>query len=308
MPLLDEEASISDICVILNAGSGKRKGAALADELRGLFAQFPEQFELRVVRRGAEISGEAERAVREGFRTVVAAGGDGTINAVAGHLVGTDRRLGILPLGTFNYVARSLGIPEGLDDAVRVLAEGRERIMDVGDVNGRIFLNNASLGAYATILERRERVYQRWGRSRIAANLSVLVALAGFDAPLSVQLSMDGEVRRLRTPLIFVANNAYQLEQFGLAGGDCIASHRFAFYVAPDNGRIGLMRLTVGLALRRLRPERDFELLCGDNITVETRRRRRRVARDGERERLASPFRFRLLRDALRVLGPANPV
>lgn len=306
-PVLDAEALILDLCVILNAGSGKGKGDALADELRGLFAQYLGRFELRVVRRGSAIGGEAGRAVREGFRTVVAAGGDGTINAVAAHLVGTDRRLGILPLGTFNYVARSLGIPEGLDDAVRVLAEGRERTMDVGDVNGRIFLNNASLGAYAAILERRERVYRRWGRSRAAVNLSVLLALASFDAPMSVQLSVDGEVRRHRTPLIFVANNAYQLEQFGLAGGDCIASRRFALYVAPDRGRIGLLRLAVGLALRRLQPERDFELFCADEILVETRRRRRRVARDGERERLAGPFRFRLLRDALTVLGPADP-
>lgn len=299
--------SVLDTCVIANAGSGKRRGAALVAELEGLFARYPGRFALRVVRRGAEIGGEAERAVREGFRTVAAAGGDGTINTVAGSLVGTDRRLGVLPLGTFNYVARGLGLPEALADAVHVLAESRERLLDVGEVNGRTFLNNASLGAYAAILHDRERVYRRWGRSRVAADLSVLLTLAGFQSPLSLELSADGRTRRHRTPLVFVANNAYQLDRFGLAGGECIASRRLAIYIAPDRGRLGLMRLAVGLALRRLRPDRDFELLCGAEVLVEAGRRRRRVARDGERERLAGPFRFRLRRDALRVLVPADP-
>ena len=76
-------------------------------------------------------------------------GGDGTVAAVASRLVDTDRRLGILPLGTLNYVARGLGIPTEIPDAIRVLLEGREGRVDVGDVNGRVFLNNASLGAYA---------------------------------------------------------------------------------------------------------------------------------------------------------------
>lgn len=296
-----------DICVIMNAGSGKKRGAALAEELGGLFERFPGRFELRVARRGSEIGDEAGRAVDAGFRTVVAAGGDGTIGAVASRLAGTDRRLGILPLGTFNYVARSLGLPAELEGAVRVVAEGRERTLDVGDVNGRIFLNNASLGAYAAILNRREEVYRRWGRSQLAANGSVLLALASFRTALSLKVTIDGEVRRFRTPLVFVANNAYQLEQFGLQGGDCISSRRFALYVAPDAGRLALMRLAVGLALRRLQPKRDFELHCGADILVETRRARRHVARDGERERMTGPFRFRLRQDALRVLVPADP-
>jgi diacylglycerol kinase family enzyme len=106
----------------------------------------------RLVKRGVEVGPAAETAVRDGFRTIVAAGGDGTVASVASRLVDTERHLGILPLGTFNYVARNLGIPTALSDAVQVLAEGRERTIDVGDVNGRVFLNNASLGAYVAIL------------------------------------------------------------------------------------------------------------------------------------------------------------
>jgi diacylglycerol kinase family enzyme len=298
---------MADICVIINAGSGKRRGGALADELRGLFAQlFPGRTVLCVARRGAEIGPEAERAVREGFRTVVAGGGDGTINAVASRLLDTECRLGILPLGTFNYVARRLGIPVALEDAVRVLTEGHEQAIDVGEVNGHLFLNNASLGAYAAILGRREEIYRRWGRSRIAAHWSVLAALAESRASLALKVTIDGEVRRFRTPMAFVANNAYQLERLGLAGGKCIAARKLALYVAPDCGRAELLRMAVRLALRRLRPERDFELLCGSDILVETWRRHRTVTRDGERMRMAGPFRFRLRRDTLRALVPAG--
>ncbi|MBI4703237.1 MAG: diacylglycerol kinase family lipid kinase, partial [Deltaproteobacteria bacterium] len=96
----------------------------------------------------------------------VAAGGDGTVSAVASHLLGSDRTLGILPLGTFNYVAREFGIPLTVEDAIRVIAGGTERIVDVGEVNGRAFLNNAGLGGYVKIVRRRERVFRSWGRSR----------------------------------------------------------------------------------------------------------------------------------------------
>lgn len=264
------------------------------------------RLECRLARRGAEIGSLTDAALRDGFRTIAAAGGDGTIAAVASRLVDSDSRLGILPLGTFNYVARNLGIPAELPDAVRVLVEGRERTIDVGDVNGRIFLNNASLGAYVAILAQREREYRRWGRSRIAAYWSVLRALANLRGALSLRISMNGAVWRYRSPAVFVAGNAYQLREFGLKGGECIAERRLAMYVAPESDRIGLLRLAIGLALRRLRPERDFELRCGDDIVVETAHRSRHVAHDGERERMASPFRFRLRRDALRVLVQAD--
>lgn len=293
-----------DIRVILNLGSGKRRGAALVDELKEQFDRYPGRFDLAKVKPGADIAGEARRAVDEGFETVVACGGDGTISGVAQGLAGTEARMGVLSFGTFNYFARSLGLPESTEDKVRVLVEGEPRAINLGAVNGQVFLNNASLGAYAKILERREDIYKRFGRSRIAAFWSVFSTLADNRAPMVLRVTVDGREMRARTPLVFVASNAYQLEQFGLAGADCVREGKFALFLAPDGSPRELVGFALRLGLRSLKPERDFELVCGREIVVESTKRRRLVARDGEREHMEAPFRFEMRESGLTVLVP----
>ena len=292
-------------CVLLNPGSGKRGRDGLTEELRTLLGRVAGRVEVRRVR-GRDIARETDRALEDGFATIVAAGGDGTISGVAAQVAGTGRRLGVLPLGTFNYFARGLGLPLELDEAVRVLADGRATPVQAGEVNGRVFLNNASLGIYPAILQRREHVYRRWGRSQLAAYWSVLLALVRFRRPLRLTLTVDGQVRRRKTPLVFVANNSYQLELFGVPGADCVRAGRFAVIVAPDCGRLELVVFALRLAFGRMVPERDFELFCGSEVEVEGRVPRRLVAFDGERDVLRGPFRFHVRRDALRVLVPAE--
>ena len=302
----DPGAGATDIRVILNGRSGKRRGRAQVEELEAIFARYPGRFSLVVVRGGREIGRETARALEEGIPTIVAAGGDGTICGIAAQLAGTGSRMGVLPLGTFNYFARSLGLPEELEEAVRVVAEGHLRAIPVGEVNGRVFLNNASLGAYAAILFRRERVYRRRGRSRLAAYWSVITTLLRFRVSLDATVTVDGAMRQFRTPLIFVAKNAHQLDHFELAGADCVRAGRFAVFVAAESSRLELLRTAFRLAVGNVRASRDFELICGRDVLVALRRRRRFVARDGERERMTGPFRFVVRPDALQVIVPAG--
>jgi diacylglycerol kinase family enzyme len=167
-----------------------------------------------------------------------------------------------------------------------------------------VFLNNASLGAYPAILQRREDVYRRWGRSRIAAYWSVLSTLVNFREPLSMKVTADGAVHRYRTPLVFVVSNTYQLEQIGLEGADCVQSGRFALFVAPESDTRDLLRHAMRLASRTTVRGEDFDLICGREIVIETSRGARLLARDGERERMAGPFRFVMRPAALRVVVP----
>ena len=111
-----------------------------------------------------QLAAEA-RAVGE---LVVAGGGDGTLSAVAAALVGTDTALGVLPMGTLNHFAKDLGIPLKLEKAVQTLFTGKIARVDVGEVNGRIFLNNSSIGFYPRIVQARKRE-QRRGRSKWVA-------------------------------------------------------------------------------------------------------------------------------------------
>lgn len=292
--------------VVVNARSGRRGSRQKLSEIRAALCRHGLEAELRVAPSGARIADAVADGVRAGFDTIVVGGGDGTLCAAAAHLADRRQRLGVLPLGTFNYFARSLGIPPTIDEAVAILVQGHERRVGIGEVNGRVFLNNASLGVYARVLEQRERLYGRWGRSRLAAHLSVLLPVARFRRPLFLRVAVDGAVRRRRSPMVFVASNSFQLGEFGLTGAECLEQERLALYVAPDCGRLALLGLAARLMLGLLRPSRDFELLCGAEILVETERRYRHVVRDGERERLPGPYHFRRRSGALRVLAPPD--
>lgn len=295
-----------EICVIVNTTAGKQDGAERIEAIRNAFRRAGAEVDMCPFGRGEDACDAVRGALARGRFAVVVAGGDGTVSAVAGSLAGTGHPMGVLPFGTFNYFARSIGLPEELDEAARVIVAGHTRTLDLGEVNGRVFLNNASLGAYPTILDQRERFYRRWGRSQIAAYWSMLVTLLRFRRDLRVTMDVDGERRRLRTPLIFVAKNAGQLEAVGLEGGDCVRSGRFAVFVAPDAGRLALLLHTLRVGLGLAEPGEDFELFCGRDVRVETASSRRLVARDGEREQMDSPFVFRLLPGALDVFAPAE--
>lgn len=298
------------ICVIANPGSGKRD-PALFREIERTICTDGRRCDLREAADGGDIAKRAQQAVRDGFDIVAAAGGDGTIAAVAGAIFAEKDRqshlphLGIIPLGTFNYVARSLGLPQ--DDpteAAQLLLSAPARPLAVGEVNGRVFLNNASLGAYPAILDQREGIYNKWGRSRMAAYWSVLRTLATLRHPLSMKIDVDGRTVRTKSPLAFVANSAYQIEEFDLPGADDVRNGNFALYLAPDTGRFGLIIRALRLAGRVARPGRDMEVLSGRDVTITTRQSKSLIARDGEKERLHTPFRFRLHTDTLTVIAP----
>lgn len=309
-PLADMSVDQRSICVVANPGSGKRD-PALFQEINDTICANGRRCDLREAPKGSDIAPLARQAVADGFDIVAAAGGDGTIAAVAGAIFDSRKssvslpHLGIIPLGTFNYVARSLGLPQ--DDpaaAARLLLTAPARPLNVGEVNGRVFLNNASLGAYPAILDQREGIYRRWGRSRFAAYWSVIRALSTLGKPLSMRIEVDGVTVRKKSPLAFVANSAYQIEEFDLPGADDVRNGRFALYLAPDIGRYGLILRALRLAGRTARLGRDMEMIAGREVTISTRQSRRLVARDGEKETLPGPFRFRLHSDVLTVIAP----
>ncbi|SFE21376.1 diacylglycerol/lipid kinase family protein [Roseivivax sediminis] len=293
------------ICVLLNTGSGAGDASGRAERLEAAFARHPGRFELRRISPRQGLADACQRAMKDGFGTIAAAGGDGTISAVAGQVAGSGRRLGIVPLGTFNFVARGLGIPQDLDAAVDLLAKAEARAVPVGEVNGHVFLNNASLGVYPEVLREREGTYRRWGRSQIAAHWSVLVTFLSFRRPVRMKVEAGGKTIRRKTPLAFIGRSAFQLRHYDLAGAEEVQAGRFALYLAPDSTRWQLLLRALRLASKGMVLNRDFELFTGEEITITTSRRTQTLAMDGERFRLETPFRFRMHRAALHVVAPA---
>lgn len=293
------------VILLANAGSGRQE--AEAERLAAPFRKLGIAPEVRLVARGSQIGAEARR-LRDRAGTVIAAGGDGTICAVAEALAGSRVALAAMPIGTFNFFARSIGIPDDPDAAAAALAGGRVQDIDAAEVNGRLFLNNASLGLYPALLERRESAYARWGRSRLVAYWSALGTMVGYDRPSRLRITVDGRAGHVQSPMVFVANNAFQLDQYGMEdGAELVRGGRLAVYIAPELRRWQLLGFALKMALRTARPYRDFTLVSGREVLIETRAPRRTIARDGEREKMTAPFRFRFLPDAVRVILPLEP-
>ena len=246
----------------------------------------------------------AGKAAKSRHDVVIAGGGDGTINAVAGELVGSGKRLGVLPLGTFNYFARELGVPMDVEAAFRTCFEGETRPVTVGEVNGRIFLNNASIGLYPVILAVREHQYHRWGRTRFLAYWSVLTALLRLRVNMKLTITSDSDRHIVRTPLLFVARNALQLEEFQVPGVRCVTEDGFSVYALRSMSKPALLRVAWHALAGKLQPHYDFEMVCTNALRVESRRMLRTVAIDGERVKMLAPLEFRVQKAALSVLVP----
>ncbi|CAN5585971.1 diacylglycerol kinase family protein [soil metagenome] len=294
----------NSIEIILNARSGSQQAQDSREILEKVFGESGRTFGISVAT-GAEIERVAEEKAKSDCEVLVAGGGDGTICGVAEAARKHGKTLGVLPLGTFNYFAKNLGLPLELEEAARVILEGEPVHASVLDLDGRLVLNNSSIGIHPAVLLKRRKLYRRWGRNQLNAYLSVLITAFQPPPRLRVRLATEeGEVVR-ETPLVMICANAFQMEAFSLAGKECLAEEKFALYVARMSGRATIFRLGWRTLLRCLRPEIDYEVICASDVTIETLRRRRlRAAVDGELERLDSPMRFRIAPRQLRVLAP----
>ncbi len=291
--------------VLLNPGSGFGNQEETRGRLAELFAAAGQTPRIELAGDGAEIPELARRAVAAGADPIVAGGGDGTLNAVAAVVVEAGRTLGVLPLGTFNHFAKDLGIPLDLEEAVRVCLAGHAVQVDVGEVNGRLFLNNSGLGLYPDIVHRRERQESELGRGKWPAYVWATWEMLRRYPFLDVRLEADGQRLLRRTPFVFIGNNEYDMELFTLGSRSRLDAGVLSLHVAHRTGRLGLLRLAWSAFLGALRRQHDFDVLLTREIWIETPHRRLRVSTDGEVNVLETPLHYRVLPGALRVLVPA---
>jgi diacylglycerol kinase family enzyme len=306
---------IKPVQVIVNAGAGTGHDDDRAGELRRKLADAGLDAELTLAAGGEALIAAARRARDGGARLVVAGGGDGSMNAVASQIVdagtgeGTDPgiRFGVLPMGTLNHFAKDLGIPLDLDAAIQNLVTGVPQRVDVGEVNGRIFLNNSGLGLYPDIVRDREKQQNRLGRGKWPAALWASLAALRRYPFLSIRLDVEGERLARRTPFVFIGNNAYTMQGLAIGVRERLDAGTLSLYVAQHPTRFGLLRFALDALRGRLGEARDFDVLHAAGFEIDTRRKRLRVATDGEVTIMAAPLRYRSLPGALTVLVPAKP-
>jgi YegS/Rv2252/BmrU family lipid kinase len=290
--------------VILNAGSGSGLSEAEVERVRRSFQEAGIDAELLLAREGGDIGRLAREALKSRPPVVVAGGGDGTLNAVAEVLRGTDTALGILPLGTLNHFAKDLGIPLELDAAVRTIAAGRRMAVDAGDVNGKCFLNNSSLGLYPDAVRERKQQQHRLGRSKRAATIWATLAALGRARLLDLRLQLEDREHACRAPFVFIGNNQYQMEGFNIGTRERLDAGRLSIYTTQRCTTGGLVMLLLHALFGRLKQARDFTALRARILRVETPQKRLRVATDGEVSVMETPLQFEIRPRSLNVIVP----
>lgn len=299
--------------IILNAGSGHAETAEQRSTIEDALTRSGRTFTLRVVEdpsRLEDMAADMARLARDSGGILVAAGGDGTINTVAGKAVEAGCPFGVLPQGTFNYFGRTHGIPEDLGEAVQALLSARVQPVQVGQVNQRIFLVNASIGLYPQIIEERESDKKQFGRSRVVALLSMLKTALGRTQYLRISLESGGRTHTLRTAMLFIGNNSLQMEQLGIMPlSSALEDGKLAAIAPKSVGRIGMMGLMLRGALGMLGGAGNLVSFSFESLTVKQRtlygtRKKIKVATDGEICQLDTPLRFRVLTDQLMLMKP----
>jgi diacylglycerol kinase family enzyme len=294
--------------VILNAAAGLRPGQVQGEaaRVRELFASVGVDADVRQVP-GPQLVAAARAAAASSADVVVMGGGDGTIGAGASSLVGTGKPMGVLPLGTLNHFARDLGIPPAHEDAVRNVAEGAVRDVDLGEANERVFVNNSSIGLYPAAVSLRDAWMERQSTHKwLAMGRAALATLREFPV-VRVTLRLEEGGVNLTTPMVFVGNNRYDTKLFSLGKRPALDGGELWVYLARDAGRFRFVRLVLRALVGRLDDSRDFQGIGLKEMVVEDRRRLLRVAFDGEVCHVAPPLRYRIRPRALRVIVPREP-
>lgn len=288
------------VLFVINQASGRgRRYAQLRQSIERRFRRSGHPCEFEVCPSAGAVGAIVDRAVSDGYDTVCAVGGDGTVNTIGSHMVGRDIALAVIPTGSGNGFARHLGIPLSVDRAVDAIASGRVETIDTGIVNELTFLMISGIGLDAVVAHRFAERAARGMRTYLRA------ATASWFryVPDRYQITVDGTSFERESLLIAVANSS----QYGnrariaplasLRDGllDVTLVHRLRLHEAP----VVLGRLFSG----RLRPTRDIEMIQVPNLTVE------RVTEgvghvDGEPLWMPRKIEFRVRPASLRVVVP----
>ena len=292
------------VLVIVNRAGGA-SDEKVADRLEELFAAHDVVPEIRLVEPGDLDAVCREAASGRICDIVVAAGGDGTIGTAAAALADSGTPLGVLALGTLNHFARDAGIPADLEQAVAVIAAGHRHRVDLAEVNGHIFVNNSAVGLYPEMVRFREETQARSGRSKRLAMLSAsLRALRSFRRR-RLWISAEGLEAPLRTPLLFVGNNRYQVNLLALGRREAIDQGELCLYAVRARSRMRLIWAGIRGVFGKLDQQRDFITAYVRSAEISSNRAALTLSLDGEALTLPTPLCYRIRPGALTLIVPA---
>ncbi len=305
IPAID---AASPLLFVINAASGRNDAEATRRVIEQALHTNGRTGELRYAEPGdiASVARSGAASARARSSAVIAVGGDGTINAVAQAAYLENCPMGVVPQGTFNYFARTHGIPTELASAMQALLHSAPVPVQVGLINDQVFLVNASVGLYPELLQDREAYKARFGRSRVVAFAAALATLLARHRQLQLRIERSAGVREVTTPTLFVGNNRLQLEQVGLSEASALDEGCIAAVMLRPIGALAMLWLLFRGAFGSLGEAATVDSFKFQRmrVTPSSARwgRKVKVAFDGELSHMRAPLEFRVAPNPLFLL------
>lgn len=294
------------LVIVANPRSGSGDKAAELKAATGVLAAAGHPYEVHELD-GSSVDADCGRAARRAAQlggAIVAAGGDGTVNAAVNAARGAGVPLGLLPMGTFNHFACEHGVPLEPAAAAGVLITGAARPVAMGELNGRLFFNIAGFGLYTQAIRGRDRATRRFGSYRVVAVASAVGTLLAGREPFTVHTVADDTAATVRTSTVLVFCNSLQLEALGLDLERCTRVGALAVALLRPTRLRDRLRLLLRFSLKQLDADGRVQSFCATDFEVRSARREIDVVIDGEIVRLRQPLRFRAAPDAVRLIVP----
>ncbi len=306
MPVSSEK--VRSVALLWNDASGWDAKGKQRKAIESVLNSGDIRLDVRRVADGRQLHELNKSLVSAGTDVLVAAGGDGTINAAASALVYQPASLGVIPAGTLNHFARDLRIPLDPEEAAQLILTGNTMEVDAAEVNGRVFINNSVLGLFPSYRSTKE-AWERRGFGATAFRRTI-ARLAGalrvfWNLPhLSLTFETAEGVRTLRTPFVLIGNNEHRMQGFALGRRKSLSDGDLWVYAMRPCTRWGLLKTLAGLLLGRISRSSVFHVLRTSHLRIDAKPRRIGVGVDGEMVRMIAPLQYRSLPHALRVITP----
>ncbi len=297
---------MTTIKLIINKKAGQRsKGSTtnIEDEIVQKFNNHNINAEVHKIE-NEKLEELVQDSIAQKIDAIVAVGGDGTLSSVASALVDKEIPLGILPLGTLNHFAKDLNIPLMLEEAIEIITENNIQKIDVGEVNGKIFINNSSIGFYPKIVRKREKEINKFGGNKWIAMGSAMIKLFPIFPFHHVNVKTDKNSNRCKTPFVFVGNNEYAFDFLNLGGREKLNEGKLSLYYPDTSGRISMFKFAFLALINKLNQTENFNCDITDAVTIEVNKKVLLVSIDGEVVKLKPPLEYNIKPGALKVIVP----
>lgn len=245
----------------------------------------------------------AQDAVDANFDIVIAAGGDGTISTIAEKLIGTNTKLGVIPIGTYNNFSKSLGIPLTVEDAVGAIINGTEQLIDVGEINGKFFINNSSIGFYTHLVIHRE-LHESKGTWRIFSTMLALLKIFKSLPYHRVQLNVNGELKDFKTNLLFLGNGKYDFDGLDIGARNTPDQGVLSVFALKNANRWDILKLFFKAFFKSIHKDPKFEKHYTNEAVIHLPKPYIYIAKDGEILKMDTPLRYKIKPKSLKVILP----